>query len=100
MRRALDAVVVRASSEAKVAAAETVSVGGEGEGADEERPYEEYEVKGRDGDTCVEVILPGQFEVEEAQSTATGWGWRVERARHSSENFTSLARQLYFSACN
>lgn len=93
-RALLDAVVVRASSEAK-AAAETKS-GGSGEGAEEERPYEEYEVtiekpyglkftKGRDGGTYIEAILPGgaadvtgQFEVgDKVLATSSVFGEEI-----------------------
>ncbi|XP_062186917.1 protein MET1, chloroplastic-like isoform X2 [Phragmites australis] len=68
LRGARRAVVVRASSSAQ---AEPKSEGGEGGGeAEEERPYEEYEVtiekpyglkfaKGRDGGTYVEAIFAG-----------------------------------------
>jgi hypothetical protein len=59
-----------------------------------EKTYGLKFTKGHDDGTYVEAILPGQFEVEEAQRSGigrlkkhmTGWGWwRVERARHSSE---------------
>ncbi|KAG2640200.1 hypothetical protein PVAP13_2KG057700 [Panicum virgatum] len=72
-RRAAGAAVVRASSEAEAKPAE-------GGGAEEERPYEEYEVtiekpyglkfsKGRDGGTYVEAILPGAAADKTGQFT-------------------------------
>ena len=71
-RRAAGAAVVRASSEAEAKPAEGA--------AEEERPYEEYEVtiekpyglkfsKGRDGGTYVEAILPGAAADKTGQFT-------------------------------
>ena len=74
------AAVVRASSEAKAEAkAEAEAKTAEG-AAEEERPYEEYEVtiekpyglkfsKGRDGGTYVEAILPGAAADKTGQFT-------------------------------
>ena len=71
------AAVVWASSEAKAEAEAKPAEGG----AEEERPYEEYEVtiekpyglkfsKGRDGGTYVEAILPGAAADKTGQFTA------------------------------
>ena len=71
------AAVARASSEAK---AEAEAKPAEGGGAEEERPYGEYEVtiekpyglkfsKGRDGGTYVEAILPGAAADKTGQFT-------------------------------
>ena len=76
-RGARRAAAVRASSEAK---AEAEAKPAEGGGAEEERPYEEYEVtiekpyglkfsKGRDGGTYVEAILPGAAADKTGQFT-------------------------------
>jgi len=70
------AAVARASSEAKAEAEAKPAEGG----AEEERPYEEYEVtiekpyglkfsKGRDGGTYVEAILPGAAADKTGQFT-------------------------------
>jgi len=70
------AAVVRASSEAKAEAEAKPAEGA----AEEERPYEEYEVtiekpyglkfsKGRDGGTYVEAILPGAAADKTGQFT-------------------------------
>jgi hypothetical protein len=112
-RAQLDAVVVRASSEAK-AAAETKSSGGGGEGAEEEeRPYEEYEVtiqkpyglkftKGRDGGTYIEAILPGgvadvtgQFEVgDKVLATSAVFGEEIWPAKGYGQTMYSIRQRV------
>ncbi|CAD6226618.1 unnamed protein product [Miscanthus lutarioriparius] len=112
-RAQLDAVVVRASSEAK-AAAETKSGGSGGEGAEEEeRPYEEYEVtiqkpyglkftKGRDGGTYIEAIQPGgaadvtgQFEVgDKVLATSAVFGEEIWPAKGYGQTMYSIRQRV------